>query len=68
MIVKEGAPVCYSKGRWRYRMMKRGGSTGKKWKIVNDGFFVNEMNGVKGVSDSLSQFEFSLPWETGQDR
>lgn len=49
-------------------MMKRGGSTGKKWKIVNDGFFVNEMNGAKGVSDSLSQFEFSLPWETGQDR
>lgn len=49
-------------------MMKRGGSTGKKWKIVKDDFFINEMNGAKGVGDSLSQFEISLPWETGQDR
>lgn len=40
MIGKEGAWVCYRKGRRKHRMAKRGGSAGKEWEIVKDDFFV----------------------------
>jgi len=45
VIGKEGAWVCYRKGRQRHRMAKRGGSTGKEWEIVKDDFFVGETKG-----------------------
>jgi len=45
VIVKEGAWLCYRKGRQRHRMAKRGGSAGKEWEIVKDDFFVVETKG-----------------------
>jgi hypothetical protein len=48
VIGKEGAWVCYRKGRRRHRIAKRGGSAGKEWEIVKDDFFVGETKGAKG--------------------
>jgi hypothetical protein len=49
VIGKEGAWVCYRKGKAEevvLRMAKRGGSAGKEWEIVkDDDFFVVERNG-----------------------
>jgi hypothetical protein len=42
VIVKEGAWLCYRKGRQR---AKRGGLPGKEWEIVKDDFFVVETKG-----------------------
>jgi len=50
VIGKEGAWVCYRKGRRRHQIAKRGGSAGagKEWEIVKDDFFVGETKGAKG--------------------
>lgn len=61
VIGKEGAWVCYRKGRQRHRMAKRGGSAGKEWEIVKDDFFVAETKGAKKASDSLSRSGFPTP-------
>lgn len=55
VIGKEGAWVCYRKGRQRHRMAKRGGSAGKEWEIVK----FAETN--EKASDSLSRSGFPTP-------